>query len=70
MATKSRFGKILCKLHKEWQLLLARLCARRAGGRRMRDELLHQHWSFGYDAVELSTMLLGIGLLTVLAILS
>jgi hypothetical protein len=29
----------------------------------------HQERLFGYDAVELSTMLLGIGLLTVLAMI-
>jgi len=33
----------------------------------MRQQVSHQDWLFGYDAVELSTMMVGIGLLTLLA---
>jgi hypothetical protein len=35
----------------------------------MHQQLSRQDRLFGYDAVELSTMLLGIGLLTVLAMI-
>jgi hypothetical protein len=35
----------------------------------MRQQVPHQDRLFGYDAVELSTMLIGIGLLTVLAMM-
>jgi len=35
----------------------------------MRQQVQHQDRLFGYDVVELSTMLIGIGLLTVLAMI-
>jgi hypothetical protein len=38
-------------------------------GRGMRQQVSHQDRLFGYDAVELFTMLIGIALLTVLAMI-
>jgi hypothetical protein len=64
------FAKVLCNCHREWQPV-RRYVLRTTGvkGIGMRQQVSHQDRLFGYDAAELFTMLIGIALLTVLAMI-